>query len=91
MRNLLLMGFLLALAGTVWAQEEIFVRNLRFLRPGGTGFLIVKARSADVAARPDDVYKAAQARLARAGVDVREVRTLDPHAADHAALVVGTR
>src|SRR3972149_1789060 len=40
-------------------QEGIFPRNAGFLRPGGTGFLMLKARSADVSAHPREVYAAA--------------------------------
>ncbi len=52
------------------------------------GFLAVKARSADVAAEPRDVYDGAEAVLAAGGLEVRDVRPLDPFAKDHAMIVV---
>jgi fibrillarin-like pre-rRNA processing protein len=72
-------------------QEAIFRRNLRMLRPDGTGILMEKARSADVAAAPGDVYRAAKASLVAADLDVLDLRPLDPHAVDHAAIVVRRR
>lgn len=69
-------------------QEGIFLRNAGFLRPGGTGFLMLKARSADVAAHPREVYAAARGALGKAGLAVDEVLSLDPFELDHAAIVV---
>lgn len=71
-------------------QEAIFLRNLSALRPGGVGILMLKARSVDVAARPADVYRVARETIASKGFDVLDVRLLDPHAGDHAAIVVTT-
>jgi fibrillarin-like pre-rRNA processing protein len=72
-------------------QESIFLKNVGFLQHGGTGFLMVKARSVDVAARPAEVYDRARAALVRAGLEVLDSRTLDPFQADHAAIVVRKR
>lgn len=72
-------------------QEDIFLRNLEFLRPGGTGFLMVKARSVDVAARPSEIYVHARSELAKEGLDILDLRELDPFEMDHAALVVRKR
>jgi len=69
-------------------QETIFLRNLSALRPEGVGFLMLKARSVDVAARPADVYRVARETIASKGFDVLDVRPLDPYAGDHAAIVV---
>jgi len=71
-------------------QEGIFLRNAGFLRPGGTGFLMLKARSADVSAHPREVYAAARGTLGKAGLVVDEVLPLDPFETDHAAIVVRT-
>ncbi len=68
-------------------QVPIFLRNLAFLRTGGTGILMVKARSVDVAARPSDVYARAQQVVSKAGHRILDLRGLDPFEADHAALV----
>jgi fibrillarin-like pre-rRNA processing protein len=69
-------------------QEGIFERNLGPLRPGGVGFLIVKARSEDVAAKPKEVYGAAKRRLTASGLQPLDLRILEPYQRDHAALVV---
>jgi fibrillarin-like pre-rRNA processing protein len=69
-------------------QAEIFRRNLEWLRPGGTGFLMIKARSEDVAAKPADVYEASKRELVSAGVRVLDRRVLAPYQEDHAVLVV---
>lgn len=72
-------------------QEGIFLRNLDFLRPGGVGFLMVKARSVDVAARPAEVYAHAQDSLIGHGLDLLDLRELDPFEVDHGVLVVRRR
>ncbi|OGS47609.1 MAG: hypothetical protein A3K66_02745 [Euryarchaeota archaeon RBG_16_67_27] len=69
-------------------QETIFLRNLDLLRSGGTAFLLLKARSTDVAADPAALYRDAIDRLRRADVSILDTRRLDPFAADHAAIVV---
>ncbi len=69
-------------------QDGIFLRNLDLVRSGGTGFLMVKARSADVSASPAKVYDTTKRRLAGAGVEVIDFRNLEPFQADHGAVVV---
>jgi len=69
-------------------QEGIFLRNLELVRPGGVGYLMVKARSEDVTAAPTRVYDAAKKALIRAGLTPRDFRVLSPFQADHAAVVV---
>jgi fibrillarin-like pre-rRNA processing protein len=69
-------------------QDGIFLRNLDLLRSGGTGFMMVKARSADVSASPVKVYDTTKRRLADAGVEVIDFRNLEPFQADHGAVVV---
>lgn len=69
-------------------QVEIFVRNIELLRRGGTGLLMVKARSVDVAARPEVVYADSTNALRRSGLEVLDDRPLDPFQKDHAAVVV---
>ncbi len=69
-------------------QDGIFLRNLDLLRSGGTGFMMVKARSADVSASPAKVYDTTKRRLADAGVEVIDFRNLEPFQADHGAVVV---
>lgn len=72
-------------------QAEIFLKNAVFLRPGGTGYLMVKARSVDVSAKPDRVFADARAILEGSGLEIRDVRGLAPFQEDHAALVVRKR
>ena len=69
-------------------QVEIFARNLRFLKPGGFGLLMVKARSADVTAKPRDVYARVRRELAAAGLSLVQATELDPLEKDHAAMLV---
>ena len=72
-------------------QDRIFLANAGLLRSKGTGILIVKARSVDVAASPAGVYDRARSALERGGLKVVDVRPLDPFEADHAAIVVEKR
>jgi len=69
-------------------QDGIFRKNLEWLRSGGIGFLMVKARSEDVAAAPMDVYEAAKNSLSAARLTILDLRLLSPYQDDHAALVV---
>jgi fibrillarin-like pre-rRNA processing protein len=69
-------------------QGSIFLRNIEFLRPGGTGYLMIKSRSTDVAANPSTVYEAVRSELRNEGLEVVDLRSLDPFEADHAALVI---
>lgn len=71
-------------------QEGIFLRNTEFLKDGGTGLLMLKARSVDVAARPSDVYARTRRGLVQRGLGVLDVRELEPFEQDHAAIVVKT-
>lgn len=72
-------------------QVGIFLENVRFLRSGGIGYLMIKARSVDVAARPADVYAGAMAELRRHGLEIQDERSLQPFQEDHSALVVRKR
>lgn len=72
-------------------QESIFLRNLDFLRSGGTGYLVVKARSIDVAAPPSEIVARARDALAKAGLEVLDVRDLAPFEVDHTLIVVRQR
>ncbi len=72
-------------------QGEIFLRNVEYLRSAGTGFLMVKARSANVSAAPAKVYESTNRSLLEAGLGVIDLRGLEPFQADHAAIVVHKR
>jgi fibrillarin-like pre-rRNA processing protein len=69
-------------------QLQIFVKNVAFLKPGGHGFLMVKARSIDVAARPADLYRQVSEDASTHGLRVLDLVHLDPFEKDHAAVVV---
>jgi len=69
-------------------QVSIFRKNLDFLRAGGFGLLMVKARSVDVTAEPREVYARARRKLAAGGIDVLQMTELDPYERDHAAFLM---
>ncbi|MFW3145411.1 MAG: fibrillarin-like rRNA/tRNA 2'-O-methyltransferase [Thermoplasmatota archaeon] len=70
-------------------QLGMFLRNSRrFLGKGGYGVVMVKSRSIDVTARPEDVFLNFEAGLRRSGFDVLINTELSPFQKDHAALVV---
>ncbi|OLD91710.1 hypothetical protein AUG86_00570 [Euryarchaeota archaeon 13_1_20CM_4_64_14] len=69
-------------------QEAIFLRNFELVRSGGTGFLMMKARSADISASPAKIFESTKRTLAEAGTEVIDFRNLEPFQADHGVLVV---
>ncbi len=69
-------------------QAHIFLKNTDLLRKGGTGILMVKARSVDVAAPPDTVFEGEVKALRTGGLRVLSVTTLGAYQKDHAAIVV---
>ncbi len=69
-------------------QGSIFLRNMFLVRRGGTGLLMIKSRSKDSAANPHKVYEATRQEIEDQGLEVADLRALDPFEADHAALVV---
>lgn len=69
-------------------QTEIFIRNSGMLKPGGTGYLMVKARCIDVTEAPAKVFAVCRQELERAGFSVLETVRLDPFEKDHLAIAV---
>ncbi len=69
-------------------QVDIFLRNLALVKPGGLGFLFVKARSINVSAVLSEVYGEVARRLKEANVEVLVQVDLDPFEKDHRAFVV---
>ncbi len=69
-------------------QAGTFLKNIRWMRPGGTGYLMVKARSEDMAQAPPRIFEAAKLELLNAGLKILDLRVLSPYQLDHAALVV---
>ncbi len=69
-------------------QTEIAIENCRVhLKKGGRLILIVKARSIDVLARPKEIFKQEEKKLASAGFAIEKVIELDPFDKDHAIIV----
>jgi len=69
-------------------QIPIFLKNMSLLSRGGCGFLMVKARSIDVAATPSDIYRQVSGDLTSRGLGILGVVQLNPFEDDHAAIVV---
>ncbi len=72
-------------------QVGIFLRNVGLLRSRGAGFLMLKSRSVDVAARPAEIYDRSAEALGKAGLEILDSRSLDPFQEDHCAIVVRKR
>lgn len=68
-------------------QAGIALRNLLFLRKGGTLVLMLKTRSVDVTQSPQDVLEETVRTLTAGGLSIRETRWLEPYHRDHAAIV----
>jgi fibrillarin-like pre-rRNA processing protein len=69
-------------------QVDIFLRNIPFLKPGGHGFLFVKARSMDVARPLHEIYDDVAKQLTDAGLKIVKAIDLEPFERDHRAFVV---
>lgn len=69
-------------------QVDIFLRNLPFLRSGGKGFLMVKARSINVSRPTAEIYDEVRTRLTAAGLAIVAEVDLEPFETDHRAFVV---
>jgi len=70
-------------------QAEIFARNAkRFLKKKAEGMLMVKARSIDVAMKPQDAYELVKTQLKDFGLKINDVIELSPYEKDHAAILI---
>ncbi len=69
-------------------QVEIFLRNLPFLRPGGLGILVVKARSINVSQSPAAIYEEVTRKLVEAGLTIDRQVDLEPFELDHRAFII---
>ncbi len=68
-------------------QARILVQNAkRFLQPGGTAYVAIKARSIDVTAKPTRIFNREEKTLAQSGFTVVDRISLDPFSADHVFL-----
>lgn len=72
-------------------QAGILLRNLPSLREDGLAILMVKARSVDVTADPDRVFRRVRGDLEAGGAPVERVVPLSPYRKDHAALLLRGR
>jgi fibrillarin-like pre-rRNA processing protein len=70
-------------------QADIFTRNIRlFLKPKGTGLIMVKARSIDVALKPKQAYDLVASHLKQEHFTIKKTVELAPFEKDHAALLL---
>jgi fibrillarin-like pre-rRNA processing protein len=70
-------------------QAEIFINNLsKYLKKGGYGILMVKARSIDVSLKPKIVYDNVCSQLKKEKLKILDVIDLSPYEKDHAAIII---
>lgn len=68
-------------------QADIFTRNIRaYLKPNGTGLIMVKARSIDVALKPKQAYELVFSTLQKEKFRMKKTVELAPFEKDHAAI-----
>lgn len=69
-------------------QSEIFVKNINgYIKKGGFGVMMVKARSIDVSLKPKKVYEQVCKDLEENSLKVNQVIDLSPFEKDHAAIL----
>jgi fibrillarin-like pre-rRNA processing protein len=70
-------------------QIEIFMKNLKFLKEGGKGIIMLKARSINAVEKVDRIYKQEITKLKECGkLKVLETVNLEPYEKEHLAIVV---
>jgi len=70
-------------------QAEIFVENIKkYLKENGTGIIMVKARSIDVAMKPKIAYEKVSNYLKENSLRIKQVFELEPYEKDHAVVVI---
>lgn len=70
-------------------QSEIFVKNIKqYLKEKGTGVIMVKARSINVAIKPKVVYENVSSFLKENSLRIIQVLELEPYEKDHAVILV---
>jgi fibrillarin-like pre-rRNA processing protein len=70
-------------------QADIFTRNIRtYLKPKGSGLIMVKARSIDVALKPKQAYELVCSYLQTQRFNVKKTIDLEPFEKDHAAIAI---
>ncbi|MDZ7687294.1 MAG: fibrillarin-like rRNA/tRNA 2'-O-methyltransferase [Halobacteriales archaeon] len=71
-------------------QADVALKNAGFVRDGGHVFVVVKARSEDVTAKPEEKYEEVADALEKE-YDVKDVVDLSPFYDDHAVVVARRR
>ena len=70
-------------------QADIFTRNIQaYLKPNGTGLIMVKARSIDVALKPKQAYELVCSALQKQKFRIKKTVDLAPFEKDHAAIIL---
>ncbi len=70
-------------------QADIFTRNIHaYLKPNGTGLIMVKARSIDVALKPKQAYELVCTSLQKQKFKIKKTVELAPFEKDHAAILL---
>jgi fibrillarin-like pre-rRNA processing protein len=70
-------------------QADIFTRNIQsYLKPKGTGVIMVKARSIDVALKPKQAYELVCSSLQKQHFNIKKIVELAPFEKDHAAILI---
>jgi fibrillarin-like pre-rRNA processing protein len=69
-------------------QVSIFIKNLKFLKPGGRAFLAVKARSIDVTKAPFKIFEQVKRQLEENKIKIIDYKTLDPFERDHCVFLI---
>lgn len=70
-------------------QADIFTRNIQaYLKPNGTGLIMVKARSIDVALKPKQAYELVCSALQKQKFRIKKTVELAPFEKDHAAIIL---
>lgn len=65
-------------------QSEILLKNVRaYLKEGGHFMHVIKARSIDVTAKPEEVFEKEVKKLKEAGLEVIQKLRLEPYEKDH--------
>ncbi|MBS3060407.1 MAG: fibrillarin-like rRNA/tRNA 2'-O-methyltransferase [DPANN group archaeon] len=69
-------------------QAEILIKNANMhLKKNGYALMAVKARSIDVAKKPEEIFKQEIETLKKAGLIIEEVVNLAPHEKDHVLIL----
>jgi fibrillarin-like pre-rRNA processing protein len=70
-------------------QVGMFLKNAdMMLKRGGTGILMIKARSVDVTSPPERIFGSVRSDLEAKGWTVKDLVDLSPFQADHACLIL---